>query len=233
MRSGSRSIPRTNSHTTGSIAPACIDAWRQSHILRSFLRREHEYYYYSCSRRRKLRKMCECRQASIRVGDIEPLVWEFVRGLLLDPERIRAGMERMIAEERETSKGSPETEARMWSEKLTEAGRKRTRYQEMAAEGLITFGELRERLAELEETCEVVRRELDALAGRMERAEQLERDLEALLEQTAGVRPEDLDELTGNQRNEIYMMLRLEIKPTGGDYAMRGVFRTPGLSSGP
>jgi site-specific DNA recombinase len=191
------------------------------------------YYYYSCSRWRKLRKMCDCRQASIQAGAIEPVVWEFVRGMLLNPERIRAGMERMIATERETSKGSPEREARMWSKKLAEAGRKRTRYQEMAAEGLITFGELRERLAELEETCEVVRRELDTLAGRMERAEQLERDLEALLEQTAGVRPEDLDELTGDQRNEIYRMLRLEITPTGGDYAMRGVFRTPGLSSGP
>ncbi len=177
--------------------------------------------------------MCDCRQASIQAGAIEPVVWEFVRGMLLDPERIRAGMERMIAVERETSKGSPEKEARMWSEKLAEAGRKRTRYQEMAAEGLITFGELRERLAELGETCEVIRRELDALTGRMERAEQLERDLKALLEQTAGVRSEDLDELTGDQRNEIYRMLRLQITPTGGDYAMRGVFRTPGLSSGP
>jgi hypothetical protein len=50
---------------------------------------------------------------------------------------------------------------------------------------------------------------------------------------TAGVRPEDLDALTGNERNEIYGMLRLEITPSGGDYAMRGVFRTPGLLSGP
>jgi len=131
--------------------------------------------------------------------------------MLLNPERIGAGMEGMIATERETSKGSPEKETRMWSEKLSEAGRKRTRYQEMAAEGLVTFGELRERLAELEEKCEVVRRELDALAGCMERAERLERNLETLLEQTASVRPEDLDELTGDQRNEIYGMLRLEI----------------------
>lgn len=177
--------------------------------------------------------MCDYRQASIQAGAIEPVVWEFVRGMHLNPERIGAGMEGMIATERETSKGSPEKEARMWSEKLSEAGRKRTRHQEMAAEGLVTFGELRERLAELEETCEVVRRELDALAGCMERAERLERNLEALLEQTASVRPEDLDELTGDQRNEIYRMLRLEITPTGGDYAMRGVFRTPGLSSGP
>ena len=189
------------------------------------------YFYYSCSRRRKLRKMCDCRQPSIRVGNVEPLVWEFVRGLLLDPERIRAGMERMIAMERETSKGSPEKEARMWSDKLDDAGRKRSRYQEMAAEGLITFSELRERLAELEDTCEVVRGELDALAGRVERAEQLERDKEALLEQTAGVSPEDLDALSGNERNEIYRMLRLEITPSGEGFAITGVFRTDGLLS--
>ncbi len=189
------------------------------------------YFYYSCSRRRKLRKMCDCRQPSIRVGNVEPLVWEFVRGLLLDPERIRAGMERMIAMERETSKGSPEKEARMWSDKLDDAARKRSRYQEMAAEGLITFSELRERLAELEDTCEVLRGELDALAGRVERAEQLERDKEALLEQTAGVSPEDLDALSGNERNEVYRMLRLEVTPSGDGYAIRGVFRTDGLLS--
>ena len=177
--------------------------------------------------------MCDCRQASIQAGAVEPIVWEFVRGMLLDPVRIRLGMERMIATEREVSKGSPEKEARMWSEKLAEAGRKRARYQEMAAEGLITFGELRERLAELEETCEVVRRELDELAGRMERAEQLEWGMKGLLEQTAGVRAEDLDALTGDQRNEIYRMLRLEITPSGADYAINGVFRTPILLSGP
>ena len=137
----------------------------------------------------------------------------------------------MIAAERETSKGSPEREARMWSDRLADAGRKRSRYQEMAAEGLITFGELRERLAKLADTCEVVRGELDALAGRMERAQQLERDTEALMEQTAGVGPEDLDALAGGQRNEIYRMLRLEITPSGEGYAMRGVFRTDGLLS--
>ena len=54
--------------------------------------------------------------------------------------RIRAGMEKMIAAEREVSKWAPDKEARMWSEKLADAGRKRSRYQEMAAEGLITFG---------------------------------------------------------------------------------------------
>ena len=119
----------------------------------------------------------------------------------------------------------------MWSEKLADAGRKRSRYQEMAAEGLITFGELRDRLAELEDTCEVARGELNALTGRIERAERLERNMEVLLEQTADLRAEDLDALTGDQRNEIYRMLRLEITPSGEGYSMSGVFRTAGLPS--
>ena len=65
------------------------------------------------------------------------------------------------------------------------------------------------------------------------RAEQLERDLEALLEQTAGVQPEDLDASPGTSATKIYRMLRLEITPADGDYAMRGVFRAPGLLYGP
>jgi hypothetical protein len=91
------------------------------------------YHYYASSRRRKLRKMCDCRQPNIQAGVVEPVVCEFVRALLADPERIRLGMDRMIAVERETAKGRPEREVRMWSEKLAEASHKRTCYQEMAA----------------------------------------------------------------------------------------------------
>ncbi len=56
-------------------------------------------------------------------------------------------------------------------------------------------------------------------------------DMEVLLEETADVSAEDLDVLTGDQRNEIYRMLRLEITPSGEGYAMSGVFRTAGLMS--
>jgi hypothetical protein len=49
----------------------------------------------------------------------------------------------------------------------------------MAAEGLITFDELRAKLASLEEIWEMAERELEALGARRER---LERDVETLLE---------------------------------------------------
>jgi hypothetical protein len=39
-----------------------------------------------------------------------------------------------------------EREAKAWAEKLTTADRKRSRYQDMASERLITFDELREKL---------------------------------------------------------------------------------------
>jgi len=55
------------------------------------------YYYYSCTKRRKLRKMCDCKQASVQPHKVESVVWEFVSGLLKDPEHIRHGMEKMIA----------------------------------------------------------------------------------------------------------------------------------------
>jgi hypothetical protein len=59
----------------------------------------------------------------------------------------------------------------------------------MAAEGLITFDELRTKLAALEETRQTARRELAALEGRAERLRALERDRDSLLEDYAEMMP--------------------------------------------
>jgi len=80
------------------------------------------------------------------------MTWKFVSGLLEDPERIHVGFEQMIEEERGSLHGDPDREARVWLQKLSEIDRKRSSYQDMATEGLITFEELRAKLAELEET---------------------------------------------------------------------------------
>jgi hypothetical protein len=81
----------------------------------------------------------------------------------------------------------------------------------MAAEGLISFQELRGKLIELDETRNTAERELETLRGRREITERLERDRDALLEQYADMVPEALDELTGEERHQIYRMLRLEV----------------------
>ena len=79
----------------------------------------------------------------------------------------------------------------------------------------------------------MARRELEALAARQERAEQLERDRDALLGHAVATVPEDLEALSGEERNRLYRMLRLEITPVeDGTRRVQGVFCTGELSSG-
>jgi chromosome segregation ATPase len=118
----------------------------------------------------------------------------------------------MIGEERKGIGGDPDREARAWLEKLAEADRKRSGFQDMAAEGLITFDELREKLADLEEVREFARHELEALEGRHARLRNLERNADTLLKHYADMVPEALNKLVPEERNRIYKMLRLVVR---------------------
>jgi hypothetical protein len=58
-------------------------------------------HYYSCRSRYNTGPNRDCaNRKHLRAERIEEQVWEFVRGLLRDPERIRAGLDRLIEEER-------------------------------------------------------------------------------------------------------------------------------------
>ena len=106
--------------------------------------------------------------------------------------------------------GDPATETERWLEEISEAGRKRTRYQEMAAEGLIEFEELRARLAALDDTRKTAEQELRALEHRTEHLAQLERDRDSLLENYAGLLPEAIDALGSEERHRVYRMIGME-----------------------
>lgn len=157
--------------------------------------------------------------------ETETLVWKFVSDLLRDPDRLRSGLERMIEQERDKSRGDPEREAKVWLHKLAEVDRKRSGFQDMAAEGLLTFEELRAKLADLEDTRKIAERELKVLRERAERMEVLERDTGTLLASFSNVVPGTLDELTPEKRNQIYKMLKLRlIAGIDGSLRLEGVF---------
>ena len=99
----------------------------------------------------------------------------------------------------------------MRADRIAEADHKRARYQDMAAEGLIDFDELRAKLAAVEETRETARQELAALEGQRERLADLERDRDALMERYAGMVPQALDALSPEERHRLYKMLRLKV----------------------
>jgi site-specific DNA recombinase len=189
------------------------------------------YHYYGCARRRQLGKKCDCKQPSIQEHQVEPVVWDFVSWLLKNPEHIRRGIERMIDQEYAGMKGDPEQEENVWAEKLIQVDLKRSRYQEMAAEGFLTFEELRAKLAELQEMREATERELDNLRNRKEHLEELENDRDALLESLAKMVPASLETLSGLDRNKIYRMMRLIVTPASEGYEVSGALCTTGPCS--
>ncbi len=73
----------------------------------------------------------------------------------------------------------------------------------------MTDEELDEALSELDETRKPAERELEALRGRRERMEQMERDRDILLDEYALMAPEALDALTPEERRQVYGMLRI------------------------
>jgi site-specific DNA recombinase len=191
------------------------------------------YHYYVCNRRRKLRKMCDCTQKSLPTAEVEAVVWEFVSGLLRDPEKIKVGMNRLIEEERATRIGDPVQEARAWTQKIDECDHLRAGYQNQQAAGYMTLSELGAKLKELEGVRKLAQAELENLHTRTERIEELERDRDALLEFYAGMVPKALDELSGEERNRLYSMLRLEVAPASDGFEVSGAFCTSEPSSIP
>ena len=173
-------------------------------------------FYYRCPRAYGYDGECSHRKHH-RADRLEPAVWGLVSDLLKEPERIRAGLEQLIEEERRGTRGDPLREQKAWLEKLAEADRRRARFQDMAADGLIAFDELRAKLAALEETRELAQRELGILRDRQERLGNLERDKAALLERYAGMVPGELDDLGPEERNRVYKMLGLgvTVRPSG------------------
>jgi chromosome segregation ATPase len=141
------------------------------------------------------------------------------------PEKLRAGLQRMIDLEREAFQSDPTQEARGWAHKVSEVERKRSGFQDMAAEGLITFEELRAKLENLEKTRKTAERELEALKNRSERIGQLERDRDALLSEYAGVIPQRLENFNPEDRHRLYKTLELALlADASGNLEATGVF---------
>ena len=167
--------------------------------------------YYRCPTRQHKGKDACVNSKNYRAKEAEGQVWEFVSELLKDSGRLRAGLEQLTEEERSASHSDPERQEKAWLGKLATLDRKRSGFQDMAAEGLIAFDELREKLDSLEETWKTVQKELQAVRRRRERIEMLERDAETLLGSYATMVPKALDALSPEQRHHVYKMLRLRV----------------------
>jgi hypothetical protein len=140
------------------------------------------YYHYRCPKRQIEGADACCHKKNYRAGEIEETVWGVFSDLVRDPEQLRADLNRMIEQERRSMRGYPEKVAETCLRKLSEADRKRSGFQDLAAEGLITIDELREKLTELDKTREMAEMELEKVKRHQRHLEELERDKDTVLE---------------------------------------------------
>jgi site-specific DNA recombinase len=171
-----------------------------------------KYFYYACTTGVHKRKSgCEAKKFH-RAADLEEWVWEKLCSILTNPEKLRAGLEEMIERERKAMTGDPVKDAARLKKRLQKLADTRSRYQQMAAEGLIDFEELRARLAEVERERTDTGAALGAVQGRTERLERLQRDRDTLLEEYSSLVPEELKRLPQEKRHQVYKIVRLVVK---------------------
>ncbi|MGI8540047.1 MAG: recombinase family protein [Rubrobacteraceae bacterium] len=171
----------------------------------------YRYHYYRCSGY-DARGFEGCENSRFASATkIERQVWQFVRGVILDPEQLREDLDRMIDLERREERGDPEREAKHWLDKLSDLDTERRGHLRQNARGVLEDRELDAELSRIEEERRVAERGLDSLESRRERIGQMEHDRDALLDYYAEMTPEALDSLTHEERHQFYKMLRLQV----------------------
>ncbi len=170
------------------------------------------YYYYVCSK--YLSEAAECsNNKSHRAPELEQKVWGWVSSFLKEPEIMRIGLERAIADRVGEDRGQRlVAERAVWINKLEEADTLRRGYQKQAAEGLMTLFELREVLGGLEAQRKRAQENLAALERRVEELEVLAQGAEDLLERLQEVVPEKIDALSPTGQYRVYRELGITVK---------------------
>jgi site-specific DNA recombinase len=185
------------------------------------------YHYYRCKRASAYGPDA-CPQRMIRIDRVEPLLRDFVFGVLSDPDTTRRGLDALIEREteevREDSTLLPET----LSEKLSQNAQTRRAYQDQQAAGLMTLEELAARLEELEHARKVLEAELRALERTQQKAEELREDRDTVVSSLASSIPNALDNLTSEEINTVYRKLQLQLIPSEEGYDATGVLCTLG-----
>jgi hypothetical protein len=185
------------------------------------------YHYYRCKRASAYGPDA-CPQRMIRLDRVEPLLRDFVFGVLSDPDTIRRGLEALIERETEEVREDSTLLAETLSEKLSQNAHARRAYQDQQAAGLMTLEELAARLEELEHARKVLEAELGALERTQQKTEELREDRDTVLSSLATSIPEALDSLTGEEINTVYRKLRLRVVPSEEGYEATGVLCTLG-----
>jgi site-specific DNA recombinase len=182
--------------------------------------------YYVCNRH-KVDGKDACPYARYhKAEELEHRVERVILDLIRRPEIMLEHIEREI-ETRKTDAADSAAQRAMWQEQLQKIERKRSGFQDMAAEGLINFAELRSKLDALECEGERAKEEIRALSEPHKAIQELE-IIPATIEQYISELPqlihEDPERKSAHLK-EIYRKLNVEVLARkSGELIITGAF---------
>jgi site-specific DNA recombinase len=204
---------------SGGVA-RCGACGRRMRVLNRAKKRKsgtRRYGYYRCAARHDHGEKSCSNGRTVSALVLEAKVWNFVRGVMTEPEELAKDLDRMIELKRANLHSDPQKEAKVWVDELAKLERMRDGYHDQAAEGLLGFDKLREKLATLDQRRATAESELEALRGHGEELERLERDRDAVVRHYAALAPEVLESLGPEERHRLYGILGLKVFVEDGE----------------
>jgi site-specific DNA recombinase len=185
-----------------------VSAWK-GYTRKDGTRKRH--FHYACATRRQRGKEACSYSRTPNARKIEAEVWEAVKTVLLDPERLERGLDAYLEAEKEKDGGDPEKEARVFTNRIAEVDRKRAAYQDLVAGGLMEREELRAKLDALSHQKAAAEEGLNSLEERRHKVRELQMSREKILANYRVAVPEALEEAEGKQRRTVYNTLGVTV----------------------
>jgi len=167
------------------------------------------YLYYTCNGNSKTLTARDCRLPRFRAADVDAAVWEWVRALLMDPERVITGWQRYQAKAAERNRPLLEELARV-RQLIAENQEKVTRLLDVYLAGSYAVEVLNQKKAELERIVSDLERREAELSAHLEAKQITEGQVRELITFAHTIRGElELDELTFEERRGLVDRLDL------------------------
>lgn len=181
--------------------------------------------YYRCFQRYNSGPRDCTNTKTLPAAPLEEAVWQKVRLLLEEPERVMAAYDAYVELRTRRLMGNPDQEARGLSARLDKLERRRSNLIDMGADGTIDRGDLRLKLTEADEERYYLRRGLRQAAGRGEELKRLRKEREVLADRFSAMRGMGLRHLPPQDRRAVYDALRMTAHADeNGDIRITGIF---------
>jgi site-specific DNA recombinase len=167
--------------------------------------------YYRCGRRYRLGQHACSQGKNIRAEDTEAVVWGFVSSILKDPERLRRGIDEMLAREKASAPRDPGEDEEGWLKKLSELETQEERLLDLYLEGKLEVERYESRVSQIKQSRKTIEEELGRIKNRVAHIEHLEHNRDTLLSHYSRIAAERLDELEPEERNRVYKMMGLTV----------------------